>query len=691
MTVAAGASEPTIFHSLALAATGRVKSPGTKRNWSASAPPQRPPPAPWPAAQDTPIGGRGMTVRTSPLPASLWLLAITSTDRLSGGAHPLGGPQPGETLLPTSFQWPELPGASASHCPKLPPRRVDGCIARGVPRAPLVRPAVHSARKTRSCSQTSNPPPPGLPAGQFSPAALSSMSTLTIAKRIALGFAAVVAVVLCFGILAQFNLRSINEEAHSIASNSIPGLATTGLISNIVQENYILTLKHVLTEDAAGKRALAAEVQKNVAEIDKLVAVYGKTITQPRDRELFEQFKSSRAGYVAAFKEVVAISDRLDTTAAIASIRSRLEPAYQPLDGAIHALLDFNRSNGALAGQDIIAQASSTEKESFAGMTAAFVLSMGIGWWITRTTTRALGRAIGQIDAGAQQTASAAQQISASSQSLAEGSSEQAASLEETSASLEEMSGMTKRNAENASRAKHTAGRTRQTADAGAGRMQTMQQAMEGIKSASEDITKILKTIDEIAFQTNILALNAAVEAARAGEAGAGFAVVAEEVRALAQRSAQAAKETAEKIGTSVAQSHQGVGISAEVAKNFTEIQTQIRELDELVAEIATASNEQNQGIGQVTTAVSQMDKVTQANAGAAEETAAAAEELNSQAAMLKEAITQLQALAGGRSHAAAGAIVRRPQIARPASEPRRPAKTIAKPVPEPEPHLLET
>jgi methyl-accepting chemotaxis protein len=252
------------------------------------------------------------------------------------------------------------------------------------------------------------------------------------------------------------------------------------------------------------------------------------------------------------------------------------------------------------------------------------------------------------MSAASEQTAASASQISASSQTLAEGASEQAASLEETSASLEEMASMTRRNAENAQSAKDLAAQARAAADAGAADMREMNEAIGGIKSSSDNIAKIIKTIDEIAFQTNILALNAAVEAARAGEAGMGFAVVAEEVRNLAQRSAEAARETTAKIEDSIARSEAGVEISAKVAARLAEIVAKARQVDELVAEIATASREQSQGIEQVNTAVTQMDKVTQGNAAAAEESASASEELNAQAQTLKDAVSDLLALVGG-------------------------------------------
>jgi methyl-accepting chemotaxis protein len=292
------------------------------------------------------------------------------------------------------------------------------------------------------------------------------------------------------------------------------------------------------------------------------------------------------------------------------------------------------------------------------------------------------------LNDGANQVSAAAGQVSTASQSLAQGSGEQAASIEETSSSLEEMASMTKRNAENAQKANELAIQAHAAADHGASDMQAMTAAMEAIKVSSDDISKIIKTIDEIAFQTNILALNAAVEAARAGEAGMGFAVVADEVRNLAQRSAQAAKETAGKIEGAIAKTGQGVAISNKVSAALNEILAKVRQVDELVTEVAGASREQTKGIAQINTSIGQMDKITQSNAATAEESAAAAEELNSQAEVMKRSVVELLQVMGGKNQTAASksAVNRRrdkpvqanqPTAKRPASAAHRNGKDI--------------
>ena len=209
------------------------------------------------------------------------------------------------------------------------------------------------------------------------------------------------------------------------------------------------------------------------------------------------------------------------------------------------------------------------------------------------------------------------------------------------------MHASTKTNASNAGSAKTLASQARAAAEAGAGEMGQLTAAMGEIRASSDNVVKIVKTIDEIAFQTNILALNAAVEAARAGEAGLGFAVVAEEVRGLAQRCATAARETAEKIEDSVEKSRAGVALSGRVGSTLEGIVAKVRQMDALVASIASTTSEQDLGIGQINSAVRSLDQTTQQNSAVAEECAAVAEELKRQAEDLKENVAGLLQLAG--------------------------------------------
>jgi methyl-accepting chemotaxis protein len=285
---------------------------------------------------------------------------------------------------------------------------------------------------------------------------------------------------------------------------------------------------------------------------------------------------------------------------------------------------------------------------ALAGTLTGFVIALALGVLLSVSISRSLRRIIAGLNEGAEQVASAAGQVSAASQSLAAGSSQQAAGIEETSSSLEEMSSMTRRNADNAGQADRLMKETLAVAERADQSVQVLTASMQEISAASEETSKIIKTIDEIAFQTNLLALNAAVEAARAGEAGAGFAVVAEEVRNLAKRAADAAGTTAGLIEGTVKKIKAGSQTVAETSGAFSTVSGQTAKVSELVAEIAAASGEQSQGITQVNTAVTDIDKVTQQNAANAEESASAAEEMSAQAEQMKAMVQELVVLVEG-------------------------------------------
>jgi methyl-accepting chemotaxis protein len=297
-------------------------------------------------------------------------------------------------------------------------------------------------------------------------------------------------------------------------------------------------------------------------------------------------------------------------------------------------------------------------------------LAIAMVRYMNRTLTSATAELRQTID----QFAAASGQVAASSQTLSEGATSQAASLEETSASMEEMASMTRKNAENAGQAATLMFETERLVQGANGALGEMVTSMAMIKESSDKVARIIRTIDEIAFQTNILALNAAVEAARAGEAGMGFAVVADEVRNLAQRAAQAARDTTQLIEESMARSSEGDGSVQQVRTSIAEITSATSELTEALQGIHAVARQQAQGLAQIAAAVQQMGQTTQTTAANAEESAAASEVLHAQAHGAMQAVGALEAIAGAEARQAAptrtvATVVR--QAARPA---RRPA-----------------
>jgi methyl-accepting chemotaxis protein len=474
------------------------------------------------------------------------------------------------------------------------------------------------------------------------------MQNWTIKKRIAFGFSTVIALVLALALVNLALLNRIDGAVDSITEDALPGIAAAGQINSAVGQIQVAVLLHIATEDPTEVKQLDDLIQTRRQEVLAITDDYEKTITTTQERELFRRMVDVRDAYVAARAQLLELSRSGQKSQAAIFNTETLRPLFLRYSEATDAILHANVEAGNT--QSISVSAMIRNTQYILSLVSLLIVAISVSFSVLIITGlgKVLTRLAASLDDGSNQVASAAGQVSAASQSLAEGASEQAASLEETSASLEEMSSMTQRNADNARTAKDLANQTRSAADTGATDMREMSEAMTAIKSSSDNIAKIIKTIDEIAFQTNILALNAAVEAARAGEAGMGFAVVADEVRSLAQRSAQAAKETAQKIEDSILKSERGVQISQKVSLSLSEMVQKARQVDELIAEIATASTEQNQGIQQVNTAVTQMDKVTQSNAASAEESASASEELNAQALALREAVSELLRLVSG-------------------------------------------
>lgn len=476
------------------------------------------------------------------------------------------------------------------------------------------------------------------------------MKNWTIARRLAFTLGIVTLCIVLLGVATWFKTRQISTTVSQIVNQSTPALVQLADIRFKVVWLRVINLKHVLYTEPAQKDSLDKEALAAEQELSQEVQDFAQYATSEEERGIYAKIPPLLKSYIEVTHDLRTASrngkpeETQKVLLAAGKVGNDFVKTMEQMGDCTTREVDAN-------GKNIMAAIASARSTIIIFVILTIVASSVIGTYTTRGISRVLHRAVDQLTTGAEQTASASSQVSESSQILAEGSSEQAASLEETSASLEEISSMTKRNAENAQNAKTLAERARRAADTGAGDMQKMNAAMQDIKLSSDDISKIIKTIDEIAFQTNILALNAAVEAARAGEAGMGFAVVADEVRNLAQRSAQAAKETTAKIEAAITKTAQGVQMSEEVSKSLAEIVTNARKVDELVAQIATASGEQSDGVSQVNTAVSQMDKVVQRNAASAEESASASQELNTQTHMLRNVVVELQNLVDGGQH----------------------------------------
>lgn len=470
---------------------------------------------------------------------------------------------------------------------------------------------------------------------------------MTIGKQLWAGFSVILALLIVMGLVSSLGLSTINDKSNemvgkneliqTLAKREIDHLNWANKVSELFIDDTVTELK-VQTDDhkcafgkwlyGDGRKTAENQVPQLTSILKEMEGCHSALHTSAIEiKKCYESAETEKAGQIYLEQ----------TCPSLKQVQTLLGQACDHVETAVQTV-----------NTETLQMSKTTQFAIGTIAVTAVVVGLFCAYYITRRIVMVLRRIIASLQDGASQVAAASGQVSSASQSLAEGTTEQAAGLEETSSSLEEMSSMTKQNADNAQQADTLSSQSQQSAQSGSEAMRRMSNAINDIQRSSDETAKIIKVIDEIAFQTNLLALNAAVEAARAGEAGKGFAVVAEEVRNLAMRSADAAKNTADMIQESVKNSQNGVTISAEVSKMLDEIVDSTQKTSDLVGEISAASSEQAQGIDQVNTAVSQMDKVTQQNAANAEESASASEELSAQAESMQEIVWNLSALVGG-------------------------------------------
>jgi methyl-accepting chemotaxis protein/methyl-accepting chemotaxis protein-1 (serine sensor receptor) len=471
---------------------------------------------------------------------------------------------------------------------------------------------------------------------------------MTLSKKLYAAFGAALAFTLILGVTAWVSITRIGDQV-KVSAASTRKLEIAGELGTLASEMLSSErgiIVRTLLKDAAKVDQYHADFLEEANRRQDLLKAEKDLATSDKERQTIEALIGRYEERVEAHNKLYALA-RSGDGAAAASLQGG---TLLPMSKAAQASVDALRKVATEQVEANAASSASTVTLSIWLVGIMVLLSIGIGAvviYIVRGINDALTRTVIELTDGAGQIAAASTQVSSSSQSLAQGASEQAASLEETSASAEEINSMAHKNNENAGAMARLVGESKAEFVNTNRELAEMMAAMDGINDSSGKIAKIIKIIDEIAFQTNILALNAAVEAARAGEAGMGFAVVADEVRSLAQRSAQAAKDTASLIEDSVNKSEAGKVKLVGVVTSIQRISAEFTNLSTLVDEVSHGSEEQSTGISQIGRSLSQMEKVTQTTAASAEESAAAAEELNAQSESMREVTERLNEMVG--------------------------------------------
>ena len=506
------------------------------------------------------------------------------------------------------------------------------------------------------------------------------MSRFTISKKLFFGIGTLVALTLVLGVTALISIGGIIGHLTDIVDHSAQKKALaqdlsadaadyTGLARGVIIRSVV--------NDTPGVERNRKEIATLVRTMQGRLEVIKPLLATPQGHQAVTDLETEMPDLIPATDELAKTVHDGNLEGAVAILDTKVRPAQQHMDESTAILVKTSDNELAAARTEAVNSASVSRWLT----SLALALTFGVGLlmlFVVRQIGQVLNGSVAALSGSTEQIAAAAEQVSASSQTLAQSSSEQAATIEETSSASTEINAMAKRNTADSHETAQIVTQSQEGIAAANQSLDEMIVAMNDIEVSSQKISKIIKVIDEIAFQTNILALNAAVEAARAGQAGAGFSVVADEVRNLAQRCAQAARDTAVLIDESIQNSVGGKTKVDRVALQIRNVTAESAKIKSLIDQINQGSVEQSRGIDQINGAMHQMEQTTQASAATAEQAAAAAQQLNSQASAMRDVVNGLRALVqDGNSAPPSHRAAARGRTARPAARPRTLSTTI--------------